>query len=42
MKHLLAFLKRKSPRVYSSFPGFYDELAKALVYMNEESVDGLV
>ena len=42
MKHLLAFLKHRGPFVYNSFPGFYDELSKAMVFMNEESVDGLV
>ncbi len=42
MKHLLAFLKHKAPFTYISFPGFYDELAKAITFMNEESVDGLL
>lgn len=42
MKYLIAFLNHKSPFQYLEFPGFYDELAKVLIKMNEESVDGIL
>ena len=42
VKVLIQFLKKKGPFWYSKRPGFYDSLAEALIYMNKESVDGLV
>ncbi len=42
VKSLIQFLKKKGPFWYSTRPGFYDSLAEALVYMNKESVDGLI
>ena len=41
MRVLIAFLKKKGPFWYSKRPLFYDKLAKALVDMNNQSVDGL-
>ena len=41
MRPLIAFLQNKGPFWYSKRPLFYDKLAKALVDMNNQSVDGL-
>ena len=42
VKVLIHFLKKKGPFWYTMRPGFYDELSEALVFMNQETVDGLV
>lgn len=41
MRPLIAFLQNKGPFWYTKRPLFYDKLAKALVDMNNQSVDGL-
>lgn len=38
---LISFLRKKGPFWYSKRPGLYDKLSKALVHMNNDSVDGL-